>query len=241
MGKEIKAFVVNSKAYDDGDRDSGVWVSFPVTKEEMKEVYNRIGVDGTYFKEVFLDDFKTDVSGLSNVLNVYTDIDELSYLAFCLSELPSSELAKLDAIVESSPFKDIRSFINFTYNVDYYVLVEGVANTEELGNYYLYKSGMVQMPEDWKSGIDPKTFGEHIQKNELGEFTKAGYLIDSGDAWLDNYFGKEDIHEDIIIYPQAIFKQSEKEKISIMKQLGKNKEQIGKLSNPTHKKPDIEL
>lgn len=81
MNKEIKAFVVNSKAYDDGERDLGEWVSFPVTKEEMKSVYDRIGIDETYFKEIFFDDFKTDVAGLINVLNVYTDIDELNYLA----------------------------------------------------------------------------------------------------------------------------------------------------------------
>ena len=237
---EIKALVVNTRAYDDGDRDSGEWVSFPITKEDMKEVYNRIGVDGTYFKEVFLDDFKTDVAGLINVLNVYTDIDELNYLALCLSELPSSELAKLDAIAETSPFKDVRSFINFASNVDYYVLIEGVKNAEDLGNYYLYKSGMVQMPEEWKTCIDPKAFGEHILKDELGEFTKVGYLIKSGDVWLDDYSRKENMYEDFLVSPQAVFESSEKEKPSVMKQLGKNKEQTGKLSNTTHKKSDIE-
>lgn len=240
MSKEIKAFVVNSRAYDEGDRDLGEWVSFPITKEDMKSVYDRIGIDGTYFTEVFLDDYKTDVAGLINVLNVYTDIDELNYLALCLSELPTSELAKLDAIGETSPFKDIKSFMDFAPNMDYYVLIEGVENVEDLGNYYLYKSGMVQMPEEWKSGIDPKAFGEHIQKNELGEFTKAGYLIDSGDTWLDDYCGKEDIHEDFLISPKAVFKSFEKEKHSVIKQLGKTKEQIDKPSNPTHKKSDIE-
>lgn len=190
MSKEIKAFVVNSRAYDGGDRDLGEWVSFPISKEDMKSVYDRIGIDGTYFKEVFLDDFKTDVAGLINVLNVYTDIDELNYLALCLSELPPSELAKLDAIAETDPFKDIRSFIDFAPNMDCYVLVEGVRDTEDLGNYYLYKSGMVEMPEEWKSGIDPETFGSHIQKGELGEFTKVGYLIDSGDTWTNHYKGK---------------------------------------------------
>lgn len=164
MSKEIKAFVVNSRAYDDGDRDLGEWVSFPISKEDMKLVYDRIGIDGIYSKKVFLDDFKTDVAGLTNVLNVHTDIDELNYLALCLAEIPPSELAKLDAIAEISPFKDIRSFIDFAPNMDCYVLVEGVRNTEDLGNYYLYKSGMVEMPEEWKSGINPETFGSHIQK-----------------------------------------------------------------------------
>lgn len=64
------------------------------------------------------------MAGLINVLNVYTDIDELNYLALCLSELPPSELAKLNAIAEISPFKDIRSFINFAPNMDCYVLIE---------------------------------------------------------------------------------------------------------------------
>lgn len=239
MSKEIKAFVVNGRAYDDGDRDLGEWVSFSVTKEEMKSVYDRIGINGTDFKEIFFDDFKTDVAGLRDVLSMHMDMDELNYLALWLSELPTSELAKLDAIAETSPFKDIKSFIDFAPNVDCYVLVEGVKNTEDLGNYYLYKSGMVQMPEEWKAGIDPKAFGEHIQKDEGGEFTKAGYLIDSGDIWIDDFCGKEDIHEDFLVSPQAIFKTSEKEKPSVMEQLGKTKEQIGKLSNPT-KKSDME-
>lgn len=240
MEKEIKAFVVNTKAYDDGDHDCGEWVSFPVTKEDMKAVYNRIGVDGTYFKEVFLDDFKTDVAGLINVLNVYTNIDELNYLAYCLSDLPLAELRKLDAIAEVEPLKSLKDFIDFAPNVDYYVLIEGVKNAEDLGNYYLYKSGMVQIPEEWKTGIDPIAFGEHILKDELGEFTKAGYLIKSDDFWIDDYCRKEDIYEDFLISPQAVLKSSEKEKTSVMEQLGKTKEQIGKLSNPAHKKSDIE-
>lgn len=240
MGKEIKAFVVDSKVYDDGDRGLGEWVSFPIRKEEMKYVYNRIGIEGTYFKEVFLDDFKTDVAGLINVLNVYADIDELNYLALCLSELPTSELVKLDAIAETDPFKDIRSFIDFVPNKDCYVLVRGVGNTEDLGNYYLYKSGMVQMPEEWKAGIDPKEFGSHIQKKELGKFTKVGYLIDSGDTWTNHYKGKGDIDENFLISPKAVFKPAEKGKYSVIKQLGKTKEQIDKPLNPIHKKSDIE-
>lgn len=240
MGTEIKAFVVNSKAYDDGDRDLGEWVSFPINKEDMRLVYDRIGIDGTYFKEVFFDDFKTDVAGLINVLNVYTDIDELNYLALCLSELPPSELAKLNAIAEISPFKDIRSFINFAPNMDCYVLIEGVSNTEDLGNYYLYKSGMVEMLEEWKSGIDPKEFGSHIQKNELGEFTKAGYLIDSGDTWTNYYKGLGDIDEDFLVSPKSVFKPAEKGKHSVIKQLGKTKGQIDKSLNPINKKLDID-
>lgn len=67
------------------------------------------------------------------------------------------------------------------------MLIEGVKNAEDLGNFFLYKSGMVQMPEEWKTCIDPKAFGEHILKDEPGEFTTVGYLIKSYDLWLDDY------------------------------------------------------
>lgn len=94
--------------------------------------------------------------------------------------------------------------------------------------------------EEWKAGIDPKVFGEHILKDELGEFTQAGYLIKSDDLWLDDYCRKEYIYEDFLVSHQAVFKSSEKEKPSVMEQLGKTKEQKGKFSNPAHKKSDIE-
>ena len=118
-------------------------------------------------------------------------------------------------------------------------MIDGVKNAEDLGNYYLYKSGMVQMPEEWKAGIDPKAFGEHILKDELGNFTKTGYLIKSDDFWLDDYCGKGDIHKDFLVSPQAIFKPSAKEKPSVMEQLGKTKEQAVKLQSPM-KKSELE-
>jgi len=31
----------------------------------------------------------------------------------------------------------------------------------ELGDYYLNKSGMVQMPAEWKNSIDPIAFGRN--------------------------------------------------------------------------------
>lgn len=156
MSKEIKAFVVNTTAYNHGERDLGEWVSFPVTKEEMKAVYERIGIDGKDFKEIFLDDFKTDVAGLKNVLSIYTDIDELNYLALRLSEISPYELAKLDAVAEVNPYTDLKTFIDFAPNLDYYVLVEGVNNAEDLGNYYIYKSGAIQCPMNGKAVLTPK-------------------------------------------------------------------------------------
>lgn len=242
MEKEIKAFVVNTKAYDEGRRDCGEWVSFPVSPAEMKDVYDRIGIDGEVSKEVFLNDFQTDVAGLHKVLSVHTDIDELNYLAVCLSELPSSELAKLDAIEETAPFDQLRTFIDFSPNTPFYLLIEDVHDIKELGEYCLNQSGRVQMPEEWKGGIDTAAFGAYIQKDEAGIFTKAGYLAETGCDWLDDYCGKEEIHNAFRISPQAVLKSEDKAKqqrLSIREQLAEGKDTLPK-QQKSLKKNDME-
>ena len=52
-----------------------------------------------------------------------------------------------------------------------------------LGDYYLNRSGMVDMPEEWKAGILLPRFGLHIANTEQGVFTDYGYLVKSGDEW----------------------------------------------------------
>ena len=38
-----------------------------------------------------------------------------------------------------------------------------VTGTGQLGDYYLNRSGMVDMPEEWKAGIFLPRFGLHIE------------------------------------------------------------------------------
>ncbi|MFR3251575.1 MAG: LPD25 domain-containing protein [Eisenbergiella sp.] len=52
-----------------------------------------------------------------------------------------------------------------------------------MGDYYLNRSGMVDMPEEWKAGILLPRFGLHIANTEQGVFTDYGYLVKSGDEW----------------------------------------------------------
>ena len=78
-----------------------------------------------------------------------------------------------------------------------------VHNPRELGDYYLNKSGMVQMPAEWKNSIDLIAFGRNAAAQEKGSFTEYGYLVESGDAWEKHFEGR-DVPEDyrIMSYPQ---------------------------------------
>lgn len=49
---------------------------------------------------------------------------------------------------------------------------------------------MVDMPEEWKGGIDTAQFGRYVAQQEQGVFTEYGYLVKSGDAWQKVHEGQ---------------------------------------------------
>ena len=100
-------------------------------------------------------------------------------------------------------YADYFKVIDFTYNVDFYVHIPEVHNYHDLGDYYLNQSGMVQMPEEWKGGIDLSTFGRNAAAQEKGAFTEYGYIVESGDEWERQFEGREVPEEyRIMSYPQ---------------------------------------
>ena len=58
-----------------------------------------------------------------------------------------------------------------------------VRGPAQLGDYYLNRSGMVNMPDEWKGGINTAQFGRYVAQQEQGAFTQYGYLVKSGDVW----------------------------------------------------------
>jgi len=92
--------------------------------------------------------------------------------------------------------------IDYTFNTDYYVLTPGVSSAEELGRYCLYESGEIDMPEEWKSGVDAAALGRHIYGLENGAFTSHGYLNLSGDEWEVRYRAGEIPAEYMIFKPE---------------------------------------
>ena len=113
------------------------------------------------------------------------DVDELNFLAAQLGQLDAAEIAELNAALQNPKggFASIGQIIDFTENVDYYVHLPDVHSAAALGDYYLNRSGMVDMPQEWKVGIDTVQFGRHISQQEQGAFTEYGYIVKSGDEW----------------------------------------------------------
>ena len=176
----------NRQLYEQGKE--GLWLSLPTTTEKLQAALREIGISADNPQDFFLYDYRSPQERpikLPRDLVLSADVDELNFLAARLEKLDAAELAELNAALTNpqSDFHSIGQITDYPDNVDFYVHLPDVTGTGQLGDYYLNRSGMVDMPEEWKAGIFLPRFGLHIANTEHGVFTDYGYLVKSGDEW----------------------------------------------------------
>ena len=196
----------NRQLYEQGKE--GLWLSLPTTTEKLQAALREIGISADNPQDFFLYDYRSPQERpvkLPRDLVLSADMDELNFLAARLEKLDAAELAELNAALTSpqSDFHSIGQIIDYPDNVDFYVHLPDVTGTGQLGDYYLNRSGMVDMPEEWKAGIFLPRFGLHIANTEHGVFTDYGYLVKSGDEWQRVHEGQPVPEEyRVMAYPQ---------------------------------------
>ena len=196
----------NRQLYEQGKE--GLWLSLPTTTEKLQAALREIGISADNPQDFFLYDYRSPQERpikLPRDLVLSADMDELNFLAARLEKLDAAELSELNAALTSpqSDFHSISQIIDYPDNVDFYVHLPDVKGTGQLGDYYLNRSGMVDMPEEWKAGIFLPRFGLHIANTEHGVFTDYGYLVKSGDEWQRVHEGQPVPEEyRVMAYPQ---------------------------------------
>ena len=210
------AILIDSRSRFETGEPGGVWLSMPTTKEQLHEAMRTVGITADNPQDFFINGYSDNENrhiALPYDMVCAADIDSLNLLAARIAQLDPAELPKLNvALQQKQGFENIGQIIDFTYNVDYFVHISGVNTSRDLGDYYLNKSGMVQMPEEWKNGVDLAAFGKNAAEQEQGSFTPYGYLVKSGDEWERHFEGRELPEEyRIMSYPKP--EQSEQDKI----------------------------
>ena len=185
---EVFSIMIDNRTEAQNDGPHGYWLDLPTTAEKLQEAMREIHISADNPQDFFIAEFSCPEDrhlAIPYDMVLAADVDELNFLAARLDTLDAAALAELNAALQNprGGFENIGQIIDYADNVDYFVHLPDVQSPGQLGDYYLNRSGMVDMPEEWKAGIDAARFGEHIARQEQGAFTPYGYLVRSGDEW----------------------------------------------------------
>lgn len=189
------AFITNLGKYNEGAL-VGEWVKFPTTAEELKKVFERIGIGanddfGQTYEEWFITDYDCYVDGLYDLLGEYANLDELNYLASKLDDMSQDEYERFQAAMEIGDHTgSIQELINLTENLDCYDVYPDIHDHDDLGRYYIEELDAMQVPEHLRNYIDYEAYGRDIALEESGQFTDLGYVRDTGDSFHEHYDGE---------------------------------------------------
>ncbi len=148
----------------------------PTTTETLQASLRDVGITADNPQGFFINGYSCPEDrqlAIPYAMVMAADVDELNFLAARLGQLDDAEIAELNAALQNPKggIENIGQIIDYTENVDYYVYLPDVMGDGQLGDYYLNRSGMVDMPEEWKAGIDTAQFGRHIAQQEQDAVT----------------------------------------------------------------------
>ncbi len=207
MKDDFTVLIQNRTEFEKGN-PATVFLSLPATKEELHEAMKALNITADNPQDFFLNGYSTAEGRRIEIPSDWIrdgDIDKINFLAARLEEMTPEQLERLDAVMHSG-FKpeSLDKLIDHTYNTDFYSYIPGILSYKELGDYFLNDSGKVQMPEEWKAGIDKESFGFNAALHEDGKLTDYGYIARSGTDWKEVYAGQETPEKyRIMSYPEA--------------------------------------
>lgn len=200
MDDSFEAFVTNLGKYNAGEL-VGEWVKLPITAEEMKKVFDRIGIGskdefGQPYEEWFITDYECPIHGIYDMLGEYESLDKLNYFASRIDEMSDWEQQQFTAIMESGcdEVSTLDDLINLTFNLDSYDFIPDVHDESDLGYYYVHEAGIYSEKElgPLANYIDYERFGRDVAMDESGKFTDNGYVRSNGNGWTRMFDGTLD-------------------------------------------------
>ena len=139
----ISVFVTNLGKYNEGEL-VGEWLALPTTSEQVKQCFERIGIDGINYDEYFLTDYESTVYGVTNYIAEYSNLDELNYLARKLDKLNHDEIEICEADFDIvGHVQSVADLINLVDNLDCFQSLSNISEEYDLGFIGLQKVAII--------------------------------------------------------------------------------------------------
>lgn len=198
MHDALSVFITNLGKYNEGEL-VGDWLGLPTDYETLHETLKSIGIGGRY-EEWFITDYECSISGMTDYLGEYENLDELNYMAELIDECSRSDEEKLEAVLDYESPNGAGRIIEIIMNLDDYDFSSSIEDDEDLGRYYIEELNALDVPEYLSSCINYEAYGRDVRLNSNGNFSKYGWVNDTSYGHhSQSYDSLDDIPDEYII------------------------------------------
>lgn len=152
----MKIFLTNLGKYNDGEL-IGEWVELPASQEELKKVFERIGINEEY-EEYFITDYECDLYEVGE----YENIDKLNDIAERIKELDEEKSKVVKALIQKLDYT-LYEAIDKVNSGDY-MIYNDCENMTDVAYQVVEECGYLEnVPDNVARYFDYESFGRELE------------------------------------------------------------------------------
>lgn len=167
----MNIYLTNLGKYNEGEL-IGEWVELPVSHEELRKVFERIGINEEY-EEYFITDYECDFYEVGE----YESIDTLNEIAERIKELDESESKVVKALMSELGYT-LNEAIDKVNSGDY-MIYNDCENMTDIAYQVVEECGYLNnVPDNVARYFDYESFGRDLGIEETYIFTDDNNAIE---------------------------------------------------------------
>ena len=152
----MKIFLTNIGKYNEGEL-IGEWVELPASQEELKKVFERIGINEEY-EEYFITDYECDLYEVGE----YENIDKLNDIAERIKELDEEKSKVVKALIQKLDYT-LYEAIDKVNSGDY-MIYNDCENMTDVAYQVVEECGYLEnVPDNVARYFDYESFGRELE------------------------------------------------------------------------------